>query len=163
VATRTRIQPISDWIEIVVSRDLSPKARQEAVAKFARAKLAETQAANTAVLGRAPDYTQTVDGKRGAALETVNPDRGRITFEFEIVTDVLTWIMQTLRDRSPVVSGAYRDGHRLFADGVEVDPANVPLASEFSIANLMPYSRKIEVGKTKSGRAFVIQVEPKIY
>jgi hypothetical protein len=159
VTVRTKITPINQWIELVVSRNLSPKARQEAVAKFARSRLAETQAANAAALGQAPDYTQTVDGKRGAALETVNPDRGRITFEFDIVTDVLTWIMQELRHRSPVLSGAYREGHRLFADGVEVDIANVPPAEEYSFTNTVPYSRKIEVGTTKSGRQFTINVD----
>jgi hypothetical protein len=159
VTVRTKITPINQWIELVVSRNLSPKARQEAVAKFARSRLAETQAANAAALGQAPDYTQTVDGKRGAALETVNPDRGRITFEFDIVTDVLTWIMQELRHRSPVLSGAYREGHRLFADGVEVDIANVPPAEEYSFTNTVPYSRKIEVGTTKSGRQFTFNVD----
>jgi hypothetical protein len=43
----------------------------------------------------------TVDGQRGCAVDSVNPDGGSIIVEFELVGDVLTWIAQTLLDRSP--------------------------------------------------------------
>lgn len=83
---------------------------------------------------------------------------------------VLAWIARELRARSPVQSGAYRGAHELWADGEVLmnaadvnDDAKLPAAEEFSFTNTVPYSRKIEVGKTKAGRAFVLQVAPNIY
>lgn len=84
--------------------------------------------------------------------------------------DVLAWIARELRDRSPVVSGAYRDAHTLFGDGRMIMAAEditsnteVPQAKEYSFTNTMPYARKIEFGKTESGRDFVVQVPNRIY
>jgi hypothetical protein len=84
--------------------------------------------------------------------------------------DPLVWIAKRLRERSPVLSGDYRDAHILFADGKEVGTAadviagmEVPAADVYAFANTVPYSRKIEIGKTKDGRDFVIQVPNRIY
>ena len=77
---------------------------------------------------------------------------------------VLRWIGAELVKNSPYVSGAYVRGHTLFADGTEVAVGGaIPSASEYSFTNLVPYSRKIEIGKSRSGRDFVVQVEPRIY
>lgn len=84
--------------------------------------------------------------------------------------DVLAWIARELRARSPFVSGGYRDGHTLYADGEPLMPAadvsedsRLPEAREFSFTNTVPYARKIEFGKTQSGRDFVVQVPNRIY
>ncbi len=108
--------------------------------------------------------TITVDGRTNAPLTDVKPDGGSIIVEWELIGDVLVWIGNTLRDRSPVLTGAYRDAHTLFADGTEVDlDAEVPSASEYTFLNPLPYARKIEIGKTRSGRDFVISVPNRIY
>lgn len=84
--------------------------------------------------------------------------------------DVLTFIARQLRDRSPVFRGTYRDSHFLLADGKEVCSAAdviaghpIPDAKEYAFVSPEPYSRKIEVGKTLSGRDFVISVPNRIY
>jgi hypothetical protein len=84
--------------------------------------------------------------------------------------DVLAWIADELRARSPVVTGAYRDAHALYGDGRMLMAASditadsdVPEAKEYSFSNTMPYSRKIEFGKTADGRDFVLQVPNRIY
>lgn len=83
---------------------------------------------------------------------------------------VLAWIAQELRSRSPVLSGEYRDAHALYGDGrmlmlasAVTDDMAVPHGDEYSFTNTVPYSRKIEFGKTRDGRAFVVSVEPHIY
>ncbi len=83
---------------------------------------------------------------------------------------VLAWIATQLRDGSPVLSGAYRDAHHLYADGTPLmdagavtEDVRLPEAQEFSFSNTVPYSRKIEMGVTKSGRAFVISVPNHLY
>lgn len=146
-----------------MANTLSPAAQRGAVANFARTAIAEADDTNRRVLGRIPPRTITVDGQRGAALESVKPNGGSIVVEWEIVGGVLVWIGRTLWDRSPHVSGDYQRGWVLLADGVEV-PLNdhVPNAEVFTFVNVTPYSRKIEVGKTKSGRDFVIQVPNRI-
>lgn len=84
--------------------------------------------------------------------------------------DVLSWIARKLHDRSPFVSGDYRAAHALYGDGrlimgadeVSAD-GDLPEAKEYSFTNTVPYSRKIEFGKTQAGRDFVIQVPNRIY
>jgi len=164
VSVRTKIEPIDSWVQVVVRDDLSPEARSKAVADLARTAIADAREGNRRVLGRDTPAKTFVDGREGAPLESVDPDRGVIVAEFDLAMDVLNWIANRLREASPVRSGAYRDAHRLFADGREVLPTeDIPQAAEFSFTNTVPYARRLEVGRTKSGRAFVIQVEPRIY
>ena len=164
MAVKTRIDSIAKDIQILINRDLSPAAQSLAIADFARGEIAKADEKNRRVLGRVPPKTITVDGRKNAALESVKPSGGSIITEWELIGDVLIWIGNALRDRSPVVSGAYRDAHTLFADGTEVEiGGNVPQAEEYVFLNPLPYARKIEVGKTRSGRDFVVQVPNRIY
>ncbi len=164
MAVRTRIDSIAADINLIVSDLLSPEAQSRAVAEFARGAIAEADETNRSVLGRVPPRTVTVDGNRGAALETVKPVGGSIITEWELIGDVMIWIGQTLRDRSPVASGRYRDSHTLFADGREVPLGTVvPQFEEAVFLNPLPYARKIEIGKTRSGRDFVVSVPNRIY
>ncbi|ODT22242.1 MAG: hypothetical protein ABS35_15330 [Kaistia sp. SCN 65-12] len=74
--------------------------------------------------------------------------------------------METLFDRSPVLSGEYRMAHHLFLNGAAV--ANLKgwsSGDEVSISNTLPYSRKIEVGVMKMrvpGTSRVYQESAKI-
>ncbi len=164
MVVRTRIDSIANDINLFVSTTLSPAAQSRAVADFARGEIAKADEKNRRVLGRVPPKTTTVDGQKGGNLDNVRPDGGSIITEWELVGDVLVWIGNALRDRSPVVTGQYRDSHTLFADGAEVEMgAEVPQASEYVFLNPLPYARKIEIGKTASGRSFVIQVPNRIY
>ncbi|WP_439399086.1 hypothetical protein ACRQ5Q_16985 [Bradyrhizobium sp. PMVTL-01] len=160
---RTRLTPLAKTIQLVVDRNLSPKARSARVAAFAQDQIDAADAQNRAALGTVPPKTVTVDGRQGALLTSVNPDRGIIIAEWSLVGDVLQWIFATLRARSPIVSGDYLRGHMLFADGVECDPTNPPPAQEYIFLNVVPYARKIEIGVTEKGEPFVIQVENRIY
>lgn len=163
MALTTRIDPIGRDIEVMINDLLSPAAQSRAVAAFARDEIAQADLINARALGRVPDKVITVDGSRGATLDRVRPE-GVIVAEWEIFTDVLVWIAQTLAERSPRLSGEYLMGHRLFADGSEIAVSNnPPPAAEYTFLNVAPYSRKIEVGKTKAGRPFVVQVPNRIY
>lgn len=163
MAVKVKITPFEKTLKLIVDRNLSPKARSQRIAAFARNEIDAIDAQNKAALGAVPPKTITVDGRQGAPLESVNPDRGTIIAEWRLVGEVLTWIMATLKQRSPVVSGAYRNNHLLYADGAEADANHPPLAQEYTFLNPLPYARKIEIGKTKAGRDFVIQVPNRIY
>lgn len=164
MAVKTRIDSIATDINLIVSAMLSPAAQSRAVADYARGEIQKADEKNRRVLGRVPPKTITVDGQSGGQLDNVRPNGGSIITEWELIGDVLVWIGNTLRDRSPVVSGKYRDAHTLFADGTEIEiGGEVPQANEYVFLNPLPYARKIEIGKTKSGRDFVIQVPNRIY
>jgi len=163
MAVKVRITPFERSIKLLIDGRLSPKERSQRVAAFARKEIAAVDEQNRRALGTVPPKTVTVDGRAGAPLESINPDRGTIVAEWSLVGDVLQWIFATLRARSPRLKGGYIKGHTLFADGAECSADNPPLASEYTFLNMVPYSRKIEIGKTKSGRDFVIQVPNRIY
>jgi hypothetical protein len=165
MAAIARIEPLSKFIDVTLREDLSPEAQSRALADFARAGIREARQHNARILGRAPRLEIAVDGRSGAALESVRPD-GIIVAEFEVIDEALRWIAQTLVDRSPVRSGEYVRGHRIFADDREIQVfagEPVPDAKRYTFLNLVPYARKVEVGKTKSGRDFLIQVPNRIY
>jgi hypothetical protein len=163
MALRVRVPNVERSISLLVNARLDPKERTKRIAAFARKEIAAVDEQNQRALGAIPPKTITVNGRQGADLESANPDRGTIIAEWRLVGEVLQWIMDTLNQRSPVISGKYRDSHIMLADGSEADPDDHPLATEFKFYNPVPYSRKIEVGKTKSGRDFVIQVQNRIY
>jgi hypothetical protein len=160
-----KLTPYSQSFQVLVDQTLSPQARGERIAAAARQIIAVADEKNRSGFGAVPGKKITVNGRESDLIGPVPvpPDSGVIVAEYRLVDDVLAWIMQTLRDRSPVISGAYRDGHKMFADNVEADPDNPPLASQYTFFNLVPYARRLEVGKTESGRDFLIQVENRIY
>lgn len=165
---RVKVEPIDSWINVTVSELLGPQARSKAVADFARGALREAQDTNRSALGSEPPYEQFVDSRRGAPLESVNPDRGNIVFEFELVNDVLTWILAELVKRSPRGpaggAGTYREAHQVFADGIEIALGpDLPRAEEYSFTNTVIYARKLEIGRTKTGRDFLVSVPNRIY
>lgn len=164
MALKIKIDPIARDVEAMVRSDLSREQQGKAIAAFVKQGIDEADQTNRRVLGRVPPRTVTVDGRQGAALESVNPDGGNIIIEWELIGEVLIWIAKTLEERSPVISGAYKKGHTLYADGTPTDVNGmVPPAEVYTFINTVPYARKIEVGKTKSGRDFVIQVPNRIY
>ena len=134
----TKITPYSQSFQVLVDETLSPKARGDRIAKGARQIIAASDEKNRRALGAVPPKTIHVNGRETDVLTTVvvPPDSGVIVVEYRMVEDVLAWIMKTLRERSPVISGAYRDGHRLFADDVEVDANKPPIASRSTFFNL---------------------------
>jgi hypothetical protein len=164
MAVKVRIDSVATEINLIVSDMLSPEAQSRAVANYARDEIRQADDTNKRVLGDIPSRTVTVDGRPGAALDSVRPSGGSIIAEWDIIADALIWIAQTLEDRSPTVSGDYKRGHTLFADGNEIVASqSVPAAEEYVFTNVVPYSRRIEVGKTESGRDFLIQVPNRIY
>ncbi len=164
MALSIKIDPVEKFTAVDVRDDISDSEQRAAVAAFVQDGISAAKEQNRSVLGRVPPYTVTVDGREGASLDSVNPDGGNITVEFELIGGVLAWIAQTLLDRSPIVSGDYRRGHTLFADGVEVDAfGDIPSASQYVFTNSVPYTRKIEIGVTERDTPFVVQVENKIY
>lgn len=91
-------------------------------------------------------FQRFVDGRLGATEESVKPD-GIIHYVYPRLDIVAQFAMETLFDRSPVLSGEYRMAHQLFLNGSAVTNLKEwASGDEVSISNALPYSRKIEVG-----------------
>lgn len=136
---------------------ISPQANSAAFAEFAREQIEEAKQTNKTILGRLPRYTVSVDGREGAALESVKPD-GVIVTEFELVNDVLIWIADQLNIHSPFKTGRFRRHNTLFADGQETNVgAVIPLAETYTFINTTPYARKIERGASSQAPDGVYQ------
>jgi hypothetical protein len=163
MAFKTQIGPLSGQINLLISRTLSPAARSKKFAEFAKAGIAEADAVNSRALGRPVSRIVTVDGRAGAPIERVRPE-GLIVAQWDVGAPALFWIWNALRDRSPFLTGKYRKGHKLLADGAELlFGAIIPIARSYLFVNAEPYSHKIEIGKTESGRDFEIMVPNRIY
>jgi hypothetical protein len=164
VALKVRIDPVERVTTATLMAELSQPEQRAAAANLAGAGIEEAKQINRSVLGRVPPYVTIVDGRRGAPLDSVNPNGGQIVTEFELVGDVLKWIANELNERSPYLKGDYLRGHTVFADGREIDVgAVIPDAEEYVLINTVPYARKIEIGRTRAGRAFLLQVPNRIY
>lgn len=88
----------------------------------------------------------------------------RIVIRYLYMDDIAQFVLQTLRDRSPVGTegdthpGLYRDSHLLFIDGhVVPDAKNWQPGQALEFANPVPYARKIELGSVK------LSVPPHVY
>lgn len=90
---------------------------------------------------------------------------GPIVYTYRYLSDLIQVALDELREKSPVLSGNYVRSHTLFVNGspVEVAPKTLKAGDQIYIANPVPYARKIELGKTKAGRAFVIHASPHLY
>lgn len=94
-------------------------------------------------------FSRKVDGVAGAREEAVKVG-GKIEYSYSRLDAVVQAAMELLFDLSPVLSGEYRNGHTLFVGGASVQNlAGWDGVGEVVITNMLPYSRKIEIGKMK--------------
>lgn len=149
----------------VITDQRSPESIGRAVAEFVAKEIRAVDIELAVRVGFAVAKSIRVDGRRDVALYNVKPDGGEIEVEWDnMIPLVLVWIAKTLDERSPRASGEYQREHRVMADGVEFDvTGEIPQAKEYVFFNAVPYSRRLEIGKTKSGRDFIIQMQPRIY
>lgn len=158
MTVQTRVETIDRDIEALISDELSPKAASRHLAGLARLARDEALRVNRAALGREPAYETFVDGRAGAAEETVKVP-GRIVYEFDVGLAMLREIEDLLVAASPVESGRYAKSFRMFVDGVEVlSGAEMPAVEEEVVfLNVQPYARKIERGQSDQAPDGVFQ------
>ncbi len=131
-------------------------------ARDGHAKIMADQTARSG--GAPPEFIAYANTPGNTNLNTVILP-GPIVYRYSYLREVIVNALGMLRLNSPIVTGAYRNAHTLFIDGVPqkgVPPVIRP-GADIMIANLVPYARRLEVGLTTDGRAFVVQVPPRIY
>ncbi|MBP2233080.1 hypothetical protein J2847_006415 [Azospirillum agricola] len=162
-------------LDLFVDRTLSPAAQSARLAGAAKRELARLVAEGHA----SPSYQRFVDGREGAAEETVAPaPGGRIVYRFNHLGAVGTFAVSFLRQRSPAASGlparprngkhgAYRDSFWIGVNGrafpaARYDPELVPAGAELVIYNINAYSRKVDVQQV-GGKSLSFSVPPGIF
>lgn len=141
-----------------VKERFSPEALGKMIAQQASALAREVEDGHRQQVGTTFPRTQIVDGVIGGSLDS---GRRVIVFRWSITPFVVRWVIDELRRRSPVLTGKYRDSYRLMINGQEVDRANFQQFGpddEIAIASLLPYSRKIEIGRSRMAPQGVYEV-----
>lgn len=87
-----------------------------------------------------------------------------IVFKYTYLQEMISEFLKELRAASPAESGRYKSNHGLYIDGRPVaDNTPVTIGQDVFISNPVVYARRLEVGKTESGRDFLISVPNHIY
>lgn len=159
MAVKIKFEDIGQTISLAFEKETGPEARRKLLAAFAREKVSEAEAHNTAVLGRPARFETFVDGAKSSNFEGVRPD-GQIVAEFELVEEVLLWVGDALFSASPWRTGRFARSHELFIDGVvyESDGPFPTLWDEAFFANTQPYARKLERGLSSQAPDGIYQV-----
>lgn len=146
-------------------------AHQERAAKahlvrVARAGHADIMGQARSRSGAEPSYEAYANRPGNSNLDNVVLP-GPIVFRYRYINEIVTAALDKLRKASPVQSGDYVRSHTLYVNGRPVTadklPAGSSLKDEIMIANPIAYARRLEIGVTKSGRPFVVDVAPRIY
>lgn len=136
-----RLQPISEQFKL---------ARVGSLAQFQRFVVATAKREHSRIMNSDPKpagFKRYVDGVLNIPEEKVKP-LGIILYEYQRLDLVVQFAMETLFDKSPVLSGAYRNGHTIFLNGAPVSNLkNWKSGDDLVISNYLPYARKIELGK----------------
>lgn len=128
-----------------IARQATLEATQRALVETAKREHAKIMATSP----RPGSFTRFVDGRQGAAEETVMAN-GVITYEYHRLDAVAQFALEALFDMSPVDSGEYRAAHTLFLrDRAVSDLKGWQPGDSVFISNFVPYARMIENGKMK--------------
>ena len=119
-----------------------------------------------AAKGVVPEWEAYANTPGNTNLDSVKVP-GPIVYNYHYqFADLIEFALEELRRQSPVISGDYKNGHTVFLNGQPIGarvPKTIKAGDNIFIANLVPYARRLEVGRTKSGRTFLIQVPNRIY
>ena len=124
--------------------DLFGSDLSEALAEFSQECLQDAIASGEG----SQNYRTYVNGRPDAPESSVVMP-GPIIYEFSVLPDIVAWSLDFLRDRSPVLTGEFRDSWKVLVDEQEVSPDNLEnLNNDITVAvvNPLPYARKIETG-----------------
>jgi hypothetical protein len=143
-------------IRLFIAQHLDPAASALVFAKEARSQVADMVASKAVP----PRFRQFVDGREGAAFESVKPG-GSIALEFTYNADVLAFALAFLYQRSPTgpmpTSGPrlyrrpFRESFWVSINGRYIRPGELNLSSvpdgpaDLIIGNVQPYARKVDV------------------
>lgn len=131
----------------LATASLEPAQINAALATFARQELAKAISA-----GASPIYDKFVNGRQGAAEETVKAP-GPIVYVFSNWPLVINAAIEELKRRAPRKSGRYANSFVVVANQRPVtDYKTIGADSEVLIFNKTPYTRKLETVQAGAGQ-----------
>lgn len=147
---------IVQWLNTDVQKTAQGMLANQVQAQMQRVKAEQSQRSG----GFAPDLeSMVVDGRRNASLAEIKAS-SRILLDWNYITEATIKTVEYLRLHGPEQSGEWKHSIVVLVNGHEHDP-NDPIPSDTAMVQVVvtaPYARKLEVGRTESGRAFSIQV-----
>jgi hypothetical protein len=147
MAARVKLPVMDRKIVFAGNGVFSPQTRARAFAEMAGASIKEIDAQNDAAIGHDVAYRTFVDGRETSNLFSAK-ETSEIAARWQLASGVVAYIDDLLTRSGPVLRGAYRRTHAIYADGVEIDDPDKAIgAREVLFAPLVPYARKIERGK----------------
>lgn len=146
-----------DW------RALSQQQAKELLIRTAREGHARIMREQSLRSGVIPEWDAYANSPGNTNLESVRLP-GPIVYRYRYLREVVLVAIRELEAASPIDSGRYKRSHKLWINGHEA-PLNavIKAGDEVWIANDVPYARRLEVGKTQSGRDFLVSVPNRIY
>jgi len=95
-----------------------------------------------------PFFSTEVDGRAGAAEESVRLDGGRIVYRFHGLARAVQFVLDYLQARSPVLTGEYKRSWIVLVGGSpwRGDLGDIPADAEVVVTNDRPWHRLFEVG-----------------
>lgn len=134
----------------------------EALKRGRELLVATARAGHARILQQQPDSTFVafgdVPGKSFEFAERL------IVFKYSPAqATLLPLILRALADGSPVDSGLYKRSHTVFVDNNPWGGGPIRAGALVFVANPVPYARRLEIGKTDSGRAFLISKPNRLY
>lgn len=160
----SRLQSLRQTLTVKWPGEINEAAREHLI-KVARKGITQIKMEQTARAGGiSPNVRTYANNPNNANIDSVKLP-GPIVANFDYRTEIALFTQSTLEKLSPIQSGAYVQAHLIWVNGAPVDmlPSELKLNDQVMLANPLPYSRRLEIGKTKSGRDFVLQVQPRIY
>lgn len=145
----------------VATRGLSGPEASKRLAQTARQHITTVERKQSSRSGGIiPDHLTIVDGRVGAAPESVKPD-GVILLQWHYLTEAVIRTVTYLLDNGPDLTGAWKDSIVTYIDDAPMARnARLPAsATEAVVAVTVPYARRLEVGRDAKGGPFAVQVE----
>jgi hypothetical protein len=142
---------LSQHLQVLVDRALPESRQRQIAADYARG-IRDGLIAS----GRAPRrFTTTVDGREGAAEESVRLDGGRIRYEFSTFGQAVAFALDYLQERSPVLTGEYKRSWLVLVGGSpwRQSVADIPGDADVTITNDRPFHRLLELGSNGKASA----------
>lgn len=154
-------------IRRIVTIDWPKKAERDAKALLIRTARTGHQRIMTdaAAKGLSPSWEAYANHPGNSNLETVVLP-GPIVYNYRYLSDLIAFALEELRRQSPSMSGNYKRSHTVYVNDTAVGdsiPTTIKAGDKIYIANPVPYARRLEIGRTRSGRSFLIQVPNRIY
>jgi hypothetical protein len=148
MALRVKLAPINSKVIFEGDGLASRETIGKAFASMVKKDIARVDGDNAAIVGRKVPHITAIGATQVAVLPDFIDPAAHVVARWQLEVGAVAYAWDALHRAGPVLKGAYRKSHRIYADGVEVaGPDDTAGAREVLILSIVPYARKIERGR----------------